>query len=163
MYAKLQKIASISGNASQSAKTDLVKSLLVACRGAEARYLIRSCSGKLRIGVSEQTVLAAIARAIHFHELETGKKFDKEKCAKTEAKIKEAFSELPNYEILMKAILEHGSEDLDQHVTLQPGVPLKVNTLGVIHSLQLTRFHSAHARTSDQGNHGNLNTVWRWR
>ena len=86
------------------------------------RYLIRSCSGKLRIGVSEQTILAAISRAILFHE---GK--SKTKLADIDSKIKEAFCELPNYDILMKAILEHGSEELEKHVQLQPGVPLKVN------------------------------------
>ena len=91
------------------------------------RYLIRSCAGKLRIGVSEQTVLAAIARAVHYHELTSSEKFNKDKMAKIEGKIKEAFSELPNYKILMEALLEHGSKDLEKHVQLQPGVPLKVS------------------------------------
>lgn len=53
-------------------------------------------------------------------------KFNQETMKKIEGKIKEAFSELPNYEILMNAVLEHGSDELDQHVQLQPGVPLKV-------------------------------------
>lgn len=73
-------------------------------------------------------MLAAIGRAIYFHSMEKKEKFEKEKLGKIEAKIKEAFSELPNYDILMKALLKHGWQELGEHVQLQPGVPLKVNT-----------------------------------
>ena len=37
VYAKLQKIASVSGSSSQATKVELVKGLLVACKGSEAR------------------------------------------------------------------------------------------------------------------------------
>ena len=35
------------------------------------------------------------------------------------------FSELPNYKIIINALLTHGSDHLAEHVSLQPGVPLK--------------------------------------
>ena len=102
VYKKLQQVAAISGGGNQQKKIDLIKSCLVACKGPEARFLIRSCTGKLRIGVSEASVLAAIAWA--FHCKENNDKFNKDKFLVAEAAIKTAFCELPNYDILLKTL-----------------------------------------------------------
>jgi DNA ligase 1 len=94
---------------------------------SEAKFLVRFLEGKLRLGLAEKTVLVALSQAVVSHE--TAQIGDKspstEQLAKGEAALKSVYSELPSYEVIIPALLEHGIFKLHESCKLQPGVPLK--------------------------------------
>lgn len=135
---KLREMAAMSGNASASKKIDIIKGLFVACRHSEARYLVRSLSGKLRIGLAEQSVLTALAHAIALTPpgqewplavVDAGQSMapDARRTWLEEQSriLKQTFCELPDYAAIVPVLLEHGLEQLPKHCGITPGVPLK--------------------------------------
>ncbi|KAH7104784.1 DNA ligase I [Auriculariales sp. MPI-PUGE-AT-0066] len=130
VFNQLLKIAKTTGNKSQDLKTSTIQALLAECRGDEAKYIIRSCEGKLRIGNAERSVLLSLSHAIVLHEQEkSGKKWAQEKLAARlqEAKnvLDQVYSELPNYSEVVPALLEVGIDGLAERCKLTPGIPLK--------------------------------------
>lgn len=122
-FAKLTEIAKSQGAQSQSRKIDIIKQLLISCRGSETKFIVRSLEGKLRIGLAEKTVLIALAEA--FVTYERNKHQDPPSVEDSTELVKDVFCQLPNYEMLIDAILEGGLRDLRNHVKLTAGVPLK--------------------------------------
>ncbi|KAJ5657758.1 DNA ligase 1 [Penicillium longicatenatum] len=138
-------IAKVSGHGSQDKKISGIKKLLSAADAAtagkgnkgvdithnkggpsEAKFIVRFLEGKLRLGLAERTVLVSLAQAIVSHEAAVeGKKASAEKMAEGEQILKTVYSELPSYEVIIPAMLEHGLFKLPTVCKLQPGVPLK--------------------------------------
>ncbi|EMD42092.1 hypothetical protein CERSUDRAFT_110637 [Gelatoporia subvermispora B] len=130
VFNNLKEIALSTGHSSQNKKVSIITKLLAACQESEAKYIIRSLEGKLRIGNAEQTVLVALAHASAIAEQErANKKINKEKLAarlpQASEIIKSVYSELPNYDLVIPALIEVGLDKLHEHCKLTPGVPLK--------------------------------------
>ncbi|XP_047117906.1 DNA ligase 1 isoform X2 [Schistocerca piceifrons] len=138
VFEKLKDIAQMSGQAAMSKKVDKIQSMFVACRQCEARYLIRSLAGKLRIGLAEQSVLQALAQACVLTP--PGQSFPPEvinaaknmssqtfkNCLDEEASIiKTTYCECPNYDKIVPVLLKEGVKALPDHCHITPGVPLK--------------------------------------
>uniref|UniRef100_A0A8C6RBG7 DNA ligase n=1 Tax=Nannospalax galili TaxID=1026970 RepID=A0A8C6RBG7_NANGA len=138
VFSKFRDIARLTGSASMAKKMDIIKGLFVACRHSEARFIARSLSGKLRLGLAEQSVLAALAQAVSLTP--PGQEFpppvvDVGKGKTAEARktwleeqgmiLKQTFCEVPDLDRIVPVLLEHGLEHLPEHCKLSPGVPLK--------------------------------------
>lgn len=93
---------------------------------SEAKFLVRFLEGKLRLGLAEKTVIIALAQAVVSHEnAKKGKATSTDQLVAGEAALKTVYSELPSYEVIIPAMLEHGILNLHETCKLQPGVPLK--------------------------------------
>ena len=125
VFNNLKLIARSQGKDSQTRKIKLIKRMLTACQGVEAKFLIRSLESKLRIGLAEKTVLISLAKALLVKEYDEGIDPDMNLLENAEQKIRDAFCQVPNYEIVINACLEHGIMNLDKVCTLRPGIPLK--------------------------------------
>ncbi|CAN9162018.1 unnamed protein product [Alternaria sp. RS040] len=138
----LMGIATVEGQGAQGRKVDGIKKLLSAADAhnagkhidiekdkggpSEAKFIVRTLEGKLRLGLAEKTVVVAVAQAMIFHDMsQEGKTPSTADLAKAEAMLKTVYSELPSYEVIIPAMLEHGIMNLRENCRLQPGVPLK--------------------------------------
>jgi len=64
-YSSFVKIAKLSGSGSQEAKISLLGELLNSATPLEARYLVRFCLGKLRLGVGDPSIIDALSMMRH--------------------------------------------------------------------------------------------------
>ncbi|CEJ93870.1 Putative DNA ligase [[Torrubiella] hemipterigena] len=137
----LMGIATVTGNGAQGRKVDGIKKLLSASDAhntgkiditkdkggpSEAKYLIRFLEGKLRLGLAERTVLVSLAQAAVCHEASLkGKVPSTTDIENGESILKSTYSELPSYDVIIPAMMEHGIMNLREYCKLRPGVPLK--------------------------------------
>lgn len=64
VYDSLLKIAHSKGQGANKQKQSIVEKLLVAAKGEEARFLARTLTMNLRVGISRTSILTALARAM---------------------------------------------------------------------------------------------------
>ncbi|KAH9992652.1 ATP-dependent DNA ligase [Russula vinacea] len=153
VYDALRKIAHTRGKGAVTQKQSMVEKLLVAAKGEEIRYLVRTLSQHIRVGAVRTSILTAFARALvltspatitnptpsgfsHIaspkpvahvsrpSETSRGKGVDI-----AEALLKQVYVRHPNYDHIVSAILEAGLDGLAERVPLTVGVPLQP-TLG---------------------------------
>jgi len=63
VYDALDKMAKMAGEGTMDQKTSLLSSLLTSAAPKEARYIVRTVTGKLRLGIADMTVLDALSIA----------------------------------------------------------------------------------------------------
>ncbi|KAG5991098.1 hypothetical protein E4U54_003961, partial [Claviceps lovelessii] len=137
----LMGIATMTGNGAQGRKVDGIMKLLSAADAylttkaditkdkggpSEAKYIVRFLEGKLRLGLADRTVLVSLAHAVVCHEADQkGRIPSTTEMENGESILKTVYSELPSYDAIIPAILEHGIAKLRENCKLRPGVPLK--------------------------------------
>jgi len=154
LFQVLHTIAGISGTGSSSAKMAHVTKLLVASRGEETRFLVRTLHSHLRINAVRTTITSAIARAFVLDDRQNNKGNDNwylsiderkgilanpsntkrradpkrlaamEKITKAESLLREIRARHPNFGTIVPALLEGGLHDLAKRVPLRVGTPI---------------------------------------
>lgn len=142
VYDYLLKIANSKGQGAAKQKQAIVEKLLVAAKGEESRYLVRTLSLNLRVGAVRTSILTALARALVLtsqtslggpdrdHSLyhATSQSISSvqreklnEKFIQAEALVKKVFVQHPNYEHIVAGLFKGGLDSLDLHVPLTVG------------------------------------------
>jgi len=109
VYSLFLKIAHLSGAGSQEAKIGVLSELLNGATPLEAKYLVRFCLGKLRLGVGDPSIIDALSM------LKTGDKSDK-------AALERAFNLCSDLGEVAEAYLS--GKDLAHFIT-QPFKPIR--------------------------------------
>jgi DNA ligase-1 len=141
VFGEMKAVANAAGKDSQKAKKEKIQKMLVASRGEEAKYIVRMMQSKLRIGIQTPTILQAIAYAFSLTRPASSGQLlpdarkgpqriaDAELEARMvgmEAAVKQAFSEMPNFDKLVGALMEgRNAETLAEVCHISLGIPVK--------------------------------------
>ncbi|KAI3883114.1 hypothetical protein MKX03_012514 [Papaver bracteatum] len=120
-----RELSKDSGKKSQERKRkDHVNPLLGAACDCEAFYIIRLLQSKLKIGMAEQTVLEALARAAAYSEKPSGSPSETTLSDAVKV-IKQVYSVHPKYDTIVCALLSDGVLKLPETCTFVVGVPVR--------------------------------------
>jgi len=111
VYLTLDKIAKAKGEGSQDAKINLLASLLRDASPKEAKYLLRTVTGRLRLGIADMTILDALA--ISF----TGSKVNREI-------IERAYNVHPDLGYIAKVLATGGLQGVKK-IKITIGIPVQ--------------------------------------
>ncbi|KAJ1848423.1 ATP-dependent DNA ligase Cdc17, partial [Coemansia sp. RSA 2708] len=125
VFTTFKEIAMTSGSNSIQRKSGLITGLLASCNDVEAKYLIRSLEGRLRIGLAESTVQTALAQAALIHEKGAEDELAASDFQQATEGLKQVLSEFPIYENVIESIYEHGISEIGNHCMLTPTLPVK--------------------------------------
>ncbi len=135
VFDNLRKIAEMEGAGTVDRKVQLVAELMTSASPVEAKYIIRTILGELRVGLGEGTVRDAIVWA--FFADKAGVKYDKAtneldlsddervNYDKYTTLVQEALDVANDFAEVAKIAKEKGESEL-QNVSLMPGKPVKV-------------------------------------
>ncbi|KAH7294025.1 hypothetical protein KP509_28G053000 [Ceratopteris richardii] len=120
-----KEIAKETGKNSQENRRNKIKSLLVAAMDCEPLFIVRLAQGNLRIGLAEQTVLVALAHAAVLTEKPPVAAAQLPGRLEQAAQIiKQVYSNLPDFDQIVPALLRVGIQDLSEVCHFTPGVPV---------------------------------------
>mmetsp|Transcript_41029 Transcript_41029/g.162277 ORF Transcript_41029/g.162277 Transcript_41029/m.162277 type:complete len:741 (-) Transcript_41029:66-2288(-) len=120
VYTILRQVATDKGTGSVQRKAALAKSLFIATRECEIRWITRMLVQNMRIGAVTKTILVALARTI---VLERDPDADLEEATKA---VVEAYSRCSSFDILCEILLKDGSwRNCLTDVPVRPGIPMK--------------------------------------
>ncbi|MBS3055678.1 MAG: ATP-dependent DNA ligase [Candidatus Aenigmarchaeota archaeon] len=120
VFENLKKLPFISGEGSQEKKLQLISELLVSSKAKEAKYIVRTVLGELRVGVAEGLIRDAIVSAFL---LEKG--MPKEKKNEITDVVDYSWNLLSDYGQIAVIAKEKGIEGLKK-VKVQLGNPIQV-------------------------------------
>ncbi|THG11865.1 hypothetical protein TEA_000420 [Camellia sinensis var. sinensis] len=125
VFGTFRLIAKESGKDSQEKKKNHIKGLLVAATDCEPQYLIRLLQSKLRIGLAEQTLLAALGQAAVYAEKDSSPPAHIDSPFEEAAKIvKQVYSVIPVYDKIVPALITGSLWNLSKTCSFTPGVPI---------------------------------------
>ncbi len=111
VYENFEKIARAEGAGSQDRKIKLLVELLNSATPLEARYLLRTVVGKLRLGIADMTILDALAIA-----------FGGSKDLRDE--VERAYNIHPDLGYIAKMLAEKGPDGI-REVRIELGIPIR--------------------------------------
>ena len=127
VFDTLSKMTKNSG--SEKEIIGMIKPLLLACMGSEARFLIKLLGGDLRLGVNDHIMLKSLAQAVTPLSKEHTPK--KAELAKLLQKLKIVYNKCESYDILISSVIQGKLDNMitDSYaVTIESVIEKCVNT-----------------------------------